>query len=325
MGGKAGRFVCIFVPMVLTIAALVFQIMIGLGGTNPKNNYISNLYFMQADTSGALGNSSLTNRPANDNTDPADKTSDGKIILQPYYTISLWNYCAGAGDDVGKSALAINQKDAKSVEFCTGRQLHFWFNIKEVWGFTGKIGDELFSERANNVLDNYERTSSKWISSLFILGIVATSLEILIGIGALFSRLGSLFTTISAFVTTAFLFAFALLTTLTYVGMVATFNLSLNQYKIKFKLGPTMFVYMWLSVACSLVAALFWAFSSCCCSGRHREPRGAKATTAERTPYTYERVDGPYGQQQQHTQQPTAQMSNVGGRPTAYEPFRHGN
>ena len=321
MGGKAGRFVCIFVPMVLTLAALVFQIMVGLGGTNAKNNYLSNLYFMQADTSGALGNSSLTDRPANDWTDPAVKTADGKIILQPYYTVSLWNYCAGSGDSVARSPLAINQQDAKSVEFCTGRQLYFWFNPKDVWGFNGKLGDALFTERANNALNDYEKTASKWMSSLYILGIVAVSLEILIGIGALFSRLGSLFTTISALVSTAFLFAFALLTTLTYSSLVAAFNLSLNQYSIKFKLGPTMFVYIWLSVACSLVAALFWAFSSCCCSGRSREPRGHKPAMGERAPYTYERVEGPYGHPQQHT----GQMSQGGARPAAYEPFRHGN
>ena len=39
--------------------------------------------------------------------------------------------------------------------------------------------------------------------------------------------------------------------------------------------------------------------------------------SAERTPYTYERVEGPYGQQ--------STLNTVGGRPGGYEAFRHGN
>ncbi|MCJ1287951.1 hypothetical protein MMC26_007303 [Xylographa opegraphella] len=317
--GKAGRFVCVFIPMVLTIASLVFQIIVGLGGTNANNSYLSNIYFLQANATAAAHNSSLINFPANNMTDPADKTADGKIILENFYAIGLWGYCAGSGANTTGSLLALGQTTAQSVDFCTAKQLHFWFDPRTVWGFTGSFANNMFTNDLNNALGYYEQTASKWISTLFILAVVSTAVEILVGIGGLFSRLGSIFTTLASLVTGIFLWSFTILATVTYVGLGSAFNVALKNYGITFYLGRTMFIYMWLAVACSFVSGIFWAFSSCCCSGRSRESAYNKGTIAQRTPYTYESIDGPAAQYH-----PTP-MNNVGGRPTAYEPFRHGN
>ena len=303
--------------MVLTIASLIFLIMIGLGGTNANNNYLSNLYFLQANTKGVMGNPDFTNNPANEYTDPASKSADNKIIIQSHYTVALWNYCAGSGDNVTRSALAISQNSAQAVDFCTGRKLQYYFPFKGVWGLSDDAAHRVFGDDFERVLNNYQTNSARWMSTLYIMAVVACAVEILVGIGGLFSRLGSLFTTLSALLTTALLFAFSLLTTLTYFGLSASGNVAMRSKGIEYHIGPTMYVYMWLSVACSLVAGLFWAFSSCCCSGR---PRGVPAgkTMVERTPYTYERVDdGPYGS----TQTVTGERNNHAG---AYEPFRHG-
>ncbi|MCJ1406813.1 hypothetical protein MMC19_000883 [Ptychographa xylographoides] len=317
--GKAGRFVCVFIPMVLTIASLIFQIMVGLGGTNANNSYLSNIYFLQANTTAAAHNSSLINMPANNQTDPLDKTASGKIIFENFYAIGLWGYCAGSGANTTSSVLAVGQSTARSVDFCTAKQLHFAFDPATVWGLNSTMANNLFDKDLQNTLTWYAQTASKWISTLYIIAVVATAVEILIGIGGLFSRLGSLFTTLASVVTSIFLWSFAILATATYVGLGGAFNVALKQYGITFYIGTTMFIYMWLAVACSLVSGIFWAFSCCCCSGRSREPAYNKAAMAERTPYTYERVDGPYAQNH------AAPLNNVGGRPTAYEPFRHGN
>ena len=314
---KAGRFVCVFIPMVLTIAALIFLIMVGLGGTNYKNNYLSNLYFMQANTTGATGNEKFINNPANDFTDPLAKSKDGKIILMNYYNTYLWNYCAGSGDNTTRSILAFGQGAAQTVDFCTGRKLQFAFIPRDAWGVNGTLSNNVYGDALNKVLSSYETQFSKWISTLFILSVTACSIELLVGIAGLFSRLGSLFTTLSALVTTAIMFAFSMVTTTTYFGLVAGFNNALNKEGIHFRIGLTMYVYMWLAVACSLTAALFWAFSSCCCSGRERvSNKAAGQTMAERTPYTYARVDDtPYG----------ATQTVSSSRPGTYEPLRHGN
>ena len=319
--GKAARAVCIFLPMVLTIAALVFQIMVGLGGTNSRNTYLSNIYFLQANTTGIAHNSSLTHTPANNNTPSAAITPNGNIKIENIYTISLWNYCASDGTLTKKPALQIGNQTVHTVDFCTKRKLHFWFNPVEVWGLnrtsdaTVDLGPEF-----RKVLRSYAVKNSRWIPTLYILTVVATCVEILIGIGGIYSRLGSLFTTLSSLVTTIFSFAFAVLATSTYAGLGVAGNTAFKLYGIRFHFGSTMYIYIWLAVACSLVSLILWAFSACCCSGRGRsQNHEIKTTTVERTPYTYERVDGPYGQQS------TVQLNTVGGRPGAYEPFRHGN
>lgn len=322
MGGKAGRFVCIFVPMVLTIISLVFMIMIGLGGTNSNNNYLSNLYFMQINTTSVTSDPDFNHNKANAVTDPNDKTADGLIYIENFYTISLWNYCAGNGDNVTRSALAIGQHSAQSFDFCTGRQLQFAFPWRDIWGLSSDAQNRVFSEAFAGSIDAYSSRTSRWMSTLYILSVTAIGIEILVGIGGLFSRLGSLFTTLSSLVTLSLTFAFALLTTLTYFGMVATGTLSFVSTDIGLKIGPAIFVYMWLSVACSLVGTLFWAFSSCCCSGRPREPRGKH--NGARSPYTYERMSEtnlvPPAQNAAHAER-------VGGyapQASAYEPYRHG-
>ena len=302
--------------MVLTVMSLVFLIMIGLGGTNAKNNYLSNLYFLQANTTGATGNPDFINNAANANTDASDKSGDGKVIIQNFYTIGLWNYCAGNGGNATRSALAIGQSTATTVDFCTGRKLQFAFDPKEAWGLSDDKASTLFGDDFGKVLDNYNNKFSKWISTLYILTVTAVCLEILIGIGGLFSRLGSLFTTLSSFVTSALAFAFALLTTLTYSGIAISGTVALRNQGVTMYIGPTMYIYMWLSVACSMVAGLFWAFSSCCCSGRSRSPAPGGKQMAEATPYTYERVtDVPYG----------AAQTVTASRPQEnYDAFRHG-
>ena len=320
--GKAGRFVCVFIPMLLTIASLVFQIMVGLGGTNANNSYLSNIYFIQANTTAAAQNSSLNHMPANANTPAVDKAADGTIILQNFYAIGLWGYCAGNGTNTTASILSVGQS-ASAISFCTPKQLHFWFDPSTVWGINGTssdlfnntFGDQFYGADLNKALDYYGNTASKWISTLYIIAVVATAVEILVGIGGLFSRLGSVFTTIASLITGAFLWSFTILATAVYAGLATSFNVALNKEGMTFSLGRTMFIYMWLAVACSLVSGIFWAFSACCCSGRSREPVYNK----ERALYTYENLDGP--QQRQYA----APLNVVGGRPTAYEPFRHGN
>ena len=315
MGGKAGRFFCIFIPMILTMITLVFLVMIGLGGTNSSNTYLSNLYFIKMNTTNVTANPDFSNNPANNNTDPMDRSPAGKVIIQNYYTVALWGYCAGAGDNTTRQTLAFGQMTAQTVDFCSPRQLQYGFDPTQAWGLTLEQENDLFSADFYSFLnDTYLVTNRKWMSTLFILACVSTAIQILVGIGGLFSRLGSLFTTLSSIFTTGFIFAFAILTTLTYTRMAVSANLGLDGLGITMSIGTAMLAYMWLAFSLSFIGGLFWAFSSCCCSGREA-PR--KGSMAERVPYSYERVtDAPYGATQ------TVNAERVGNYENSQ--FRHG-
>ena len=303
--------------MVLTMATLCFLAVVGLGQTNARNDYLSNLYFGRFNMTNVTADPDFSQNPINQYTDLLDRTPDGKIIIQNFYTIGLWNYCAGAGANTTKSILAVGQTSAQSVNFCSGRQLQWGFDPSITWGMPQQTQIEVFGDDFNNWMQNtYLSTSRMWISTLYIVAVTFTALQILVGIGGLFSRLGSVFTTIFSLFTTSFNFAFALYTTLTYIRM-STFDSTFSNAGIAFQLGGTVFIYVWFAWASSFVGGLFWAFSSCCCSGRPRgEDKGKQPQMGEYNPYTYERVtETPFGTTQ----------TVVANRPASYDTgFRHG-
>jgi hypothetical protein len=86
-------------------------------------------------------------------------------------------------------------------------------------------------------------------------------------------------------------------------------------------IGVRLLVFTWLAVACSIVSGMFWAFTSCCCSGQSRTKSG-QYIIVEKAPI-YERVASPY---MGHSG-PAEPMLGGGHpahvTPSAYEPFRH--
>lgn len=336
--GKAGRFACVFVPMALTIASLVCLVIIGLGGTNKNNSFYNNLYFFRANTSDINVDPSLLNLSSNALTDKilGDTTSAVKSALgvQDFYHVSLWNYCSG--DFQTNSSGGVSDQ----VTYCSPHQNEFWFNPVDVWGLNNTGVDQFFSKELRDGLNTY-KTVAKWMFIAYLVALISTIAEILVGFLALFSRLGSLATTIVSTVSSLFFIAFALTSTILYATLTGTFNDALKKYDIHGSLGYSIYVTIWLGVLFSLASGLFWLFSSCCCSGRSDKIKGYGDGPArsrfrdQQGPYQYERVESPlrggqgYGAPQRGYQSgpgyqaPQMPLNNVGNRGTAYEPFRH--
>jgi hypothetical protein len=320
--GKAGRIFCIAIPFALTLISLVFLVLVGLGQTNKDSNYLSNLYYFRANLTGASSDFRDAKHPANNQTDPAAKTADGNIQLYNYYTIGLWNYCAGNGASVDNSSLAFGQATAQKVDYCTGRQTRFAFDPESAWGLQGDVRTKFFSKQLDEALDKYQSGFSKVMGPLYILA-------------AVFSRLGSVATTIAASVTATLAFVFAAVATAAYSVLVAALKGALHSQGIRFDLGPSMLIYMWLVWVASFVAVLFWSLSSCCCSGGSsssgsRSKRGSKRSGKG----GYENLGGESGYPMQTGgwSGQGAQAYGVGhhGAPAhgahaagAYEPYRH--
>ncbi|KAL8730013.1 MAG: hypothetical protein Q9166_004337 [cf. Caloplaca sp. 2 TL-2023] len=284
--GKAGRFACIFTPMALTIASLVCLIIVGLGGTNKNNSTYNSLYFFRANTTNINVSPSdlgvnIPDIPSaeaiiNQTTDKAKEALD----VKDFYHVSLWNYCTGDFDD-GKD----------KVTYCSPRKNEFWFNPVEIWGLNNTGIDKLFSKELRAGLNAYQK-AAKWMFIAYVVAVVTTIVEIFVGIFALFSRLGSLATTIVSTISSFFLIAFALTATILYATLMGSFNDALKKYNIRGSLGHNMFVVAWLAVAFSFGAGLFWLLSSCCCSGRSNRIKYGDESGRKGK---YERVDSPYG------------------------------
>ncbi|KAL9602452.1 MAG: hypothetical protein Q9219_001877 [cf. Caloplaca sp. 3 TL-2023] len=327
--GKAGRFACIFTPMAFTIASLICLIIVALGGTNKSSSSLNNLYFFRANTtdivvrpsdiSASIPSNPLTDALLNQTTDLAKEALD----VKDFYHVSLWNYCAGDFDS-GRD----------KVTYCSPHKNEFWFDPVEVWGLNHTVTDRLFSKELRDGLNAY-RTAAKWMFIAYIVALVSTIAEILVGFLALFSRLGSLATTIVSCISSFFLLAFALTSTILYAVLMGAFNDALKKNNIHGSLGRSMYVTVWLAVAFSLAAGVFWLFSSCCCSGRSNRVIYGDESGGKGRKGTYERVDSPfYGQREGAMnfhegpgfQAPAPHhgvpLNQVGKRDTAYEPYR---
>lgn len=357
--GKAARAVCIFTPWALTVASLVCLAMINLSGWQAKTS--SSLYFFQAN----FTNLSVSSASTLDNTTALElvleeAASEGTI--ENLYQIHLWNYCSSSGDGT-------------VVKNCSARHSDFYFNPVEVWGLnatttttsatstssdsaieseiaslknsTESFENKILGKSGKEALDAYKHVA-KWMFIAYEVSFWTTVATIVCGILAIWSRWGSLFTSLFSIVSSLFTIVSVLASTILFSALVGSLKAILDPYDVTLKLGGHALVVCWLAVLFSVAATLFWLFSICCCSGRsnphHRsnkgglwtaEPKGQGYNDFERGRGVqvqktggYERVGSPYtGHDDSHVplQQYPQQMGHTSGpNAAAFEPYRHG-
>ena len=321
--GKLGRFACIFTPMAMTIFSLVCLIIVATGGTNKDSSVTNGIYFFRANTSDIniapslqdtlnLPDNSLTDALFNQTTDAATKA----LGIYDFYHVALWNYCAGS---YKKNSTGGWEED---VTYCSDRKKEFWFNPVDVWHLNNTVTDKYFSTALKDGLKAY-KTVAKWMYVAYIVATIATAAEILVGITALFSRVGSLATTIVSTVSSIFVIGFALTATILYASLTGAFNTALKDYHIHGSMGKTIYVWAWLAVVSSWGAGLFWMFSSCCCSGRSDRIKGYNQDKHSGTQYQRMPSPMPPYQPNYQSQEHGVALNNMGGKNTAYEPFRN--
>ncbi|KAF2823242.1 hypothetical protein CC86DRAFT_328374 [Ophiobolus disseminans] len=315
--GKAGRFACILTPMLLTLAGLICIILVMIGqlstsGNNaPTTKLGRDLYFFKADTSN-FGDkpNKLDDLNIDNNLLEALQGQASAGHLKDFYQVGLWSYCEGDKDP---------KTGVETITHCSSSKSNFWFDPFTVWNLKNSTAQKIVGdEKLEKGLNTYKKVSGFMIWS-FGIALALSAAEIIIGFFAIFSRWGSLVTTIISTAQTIFILAAASTATATYGLLVGVFETALKDINIEANMGKQMLGVMWLAVAFGVASGLFWLFSVCCCSGKSPH----KKVSVEKTPYTYERVASPafpaqHGQQ--HTGYAGASHSQQQG--TAYEPFR---
>ncbi|KAK5952603.1 hypothetical protein OHC33_006195 [Knufia fluminis] len=319
---NGGRVACIFTPFALTIAALVCLVLVFLGGSFSSST-VNELYFAKLDlknfttaaSANLAGGSSGSNLTV---LGGALEAAKQQLDMKDYYTIYLRGYCKWNGDD--------------KYSNCSSPKAIFWFDPITIWGLdsntTGLDLDELLPQELRTGLSTYEKVS-KAMSVVYIIAIAATALTIVVGISAIFSRWGSLVTTIFAAASGIFTLGGSIIATALFATLKGVLNNELeDDYGIHTSFGNKVYVTTWIGTAFAVSAGFFWLLSVCCCSGRSPYNPGSKdarRTRAEKTPYTYERVGSPYMGPQGGQAVPLTNMGHgapSSQRQTAYEPFR---
>lgn len=305
--GKAGRFACIFTPMALSIASLICLGIVLSGQAYQKSELSRELYFFKANTTQFKNDPDYAAEKLPDGVQPdAIKAVATSGNMRDIYQVGLWNYCE-----------ADLNKDGKEENWhCTDRQNYFWFNPFAVWKLENTSIQAAFPEDFQSGLETYHKVS-RWMFISYMIALVLTVAEVLVGISAIFSRWGSFITTMVSTAQTLFMIAAASTSTALYGTMISLFRTALEAYQIDASWSARMLSILWIGVAFSIASGFFWLISVCCCSGKSPH---SKKVVVEKTPYTYERVASPYMGASGNNAN-AHQMYPMGGS-GAYEPYR---
>jgi len=329
-----GRFVCVLVPFLLTLAALAALLAGGLAGVADKSLYMFRVNVTDLELSplsvtkildGSGVNIPAVNIPGINI--KRQSGSDGNITaanlgLKDIYDVNIWNYCATTQDgkrDCTKpafnwaaTALNTTTNDFNNMLTSTG------FNVTLPKEITEAV--KAFS------------TVSKWTQVVFIIAYIALGVELFFGLFANCSRAFSCVTFLVAGVATVAAAAAAGLATATSVVVVGAVEASSNIYGVDAHFNTRFLATIWLGVAFAVGAGLFWMFTICCCAPDHGSRRSrARGAEAEKfipggSSPGYQRLSEPHGYNggagyaQQYPRQSYAAPQGHAG---AYEPYSH--
>lgn len=110
----------------------------------------------------------------------AEKASE----LRDFYDVGLFGYCEGE-----------KHGSTFDVDFCSKPVGSFWFNPLVVWHLNVSGVHDLFPSHLQSNLKTYQKVSH-WMFVAYVLAFATIVVQLLVGISAIFSRIGSIFTTI---------------------------------------------------------------------------------------------------------------------------------
>jgi hypothetical protein len=126
------------------------------------------------------------------------------------------------------------------------------------------------------------RTASRWMFALYIVGVCLSFLTLVIGLTALCSRVGSVFTTLVAFLAFLFITAATLVAQIMFIVYRNVINNAITELNVTASLGTTMFALSWAAAAAALFAFIGFMFGICCGTGANRNKRVGRRSRGEK-------------------------------------------
>lgn len=151
------------------------------------------LTILQADTSNFTADPETILNKINDAGDNVNVNSDllnaltgaaSSKELKDFYQVGLWSYCTGT-----------KENGVEKITYCSSSKTQFWFNPVEVWGLQNTSVQNVLGDDLQKGLNTYKKVAG-WMNWAFIIATILTAAEFVVGFFAIFSRWGSLVTTI---------------------------------------------------------------------------------------------------------------------------------
>lgn len=308
----AGRFFCVALPLLLTIASIgttLYAVLAGLAHENVK--------LMQVDLSNLsvspLSLKTLTSRAEfSIKATQTDNITAEALGLHKYYDLTLWGACSS--DDNKKWTCSKGQFDWATKQIAVD-------DIKE-----GSTTIQLPND-IKDALKTFQKLI-KWSEVAFIIALVALGLELLIGIFSNFSRVISCLTWFESVITTILVIIACSLSTATVAIIAGVVEASKSLYGAKVHIDGRFLSIIWIGAAFSIGASLFWIFTICCCKPEKRQKNhhhsvGDGEKLLPTGGASGARGYAPLGEQTGYTSSAPRFASGSGRSDLAYEPYSH--
>ncbi|KAK4464153.1 SUR7/PalI family-domain-containing protein [Cladorrhinum samala] len=333
-----GRFICVLLPFLLTLAALVSMLIAGLAGIADKS-----LYMFQVNTTDLSIDPVTALNLVNKASDGKFKVPDADDIfrrqeskssnitaddlgLYDLYDISVWGYCYTPQNGSRACTKAEFNWATKTLNTTTG-------NLDSLLTSTGQ--NVTLPKEITDAVKVFS-TASRWTQIVFIISYISLAVALFLGLFANCSRIFSCLVWIIALFAAVATGVAAGLATATSVIVVGAVEASAKFYGVKADFNTRFLATVWIGTAFALGAALFWMFTICCCAPDHssrknrssnRNSDGEKLLGGSGP--GYQRIGEPnqgysgYSQQYQPKGYPAQSYSGTQGREVAYEPYAH--
>ncbi|EPS42216.1 hypothetical protein H072_3815 [Dactylellina haptotyla CBS 200.50] len=324
--GRGARAFCVSLPLLATAAtAVLIVISTFIGQTNSGNGFLNSLYFLRLDTRYINAPAALADVPGTnlDNfaldkigVDLSIQNTANLIGAADFYQAGLWSYCSGTYDNATKSY---------NVQNCSSSSSSFVFNIIDIINAEANTGKNLtFPASVNDFFKAVSAlTRAQYVC--FLAGIIATGAEFILGFFGFLSRWGSCVTTLVSIFAFLALLAGSVINVALYVALGKAFDATYNTFGVNGSINRKVYSLMFIGVAISFGAMLFWTFSTCCCSGRRDKIMKSDKGGARSPVKGYERVASPYMGHGGPAPPPPQQYGQTYGSKEgqSYEPMRH--
>ncbi|KAK4216031.1 integral membrane protein [Rhypophila decipiens] len=359
-----GRYACVAIPFLLTLASLISLLIAGLAGVADKSLYMfqvntTDLSISPVNIENVLDK--ITSRAAfaqdlhnaegilddvkdavgdkagdviDDVKDAVANNPDGGNLtaadlgLFDLYDIGLWGYCYTPKN--GSRACTKSQFNWAEKELnTTTTQLNDLIQLANSAGGQNITLPKEISEAVKTF-----GTVTRWTEIVFIIAYIALGVELFFGIFANCTRVFSCITALIAVVATVAVCSAAALATATSAIVVGAVETTAKFYGVQASINTKFLAAVWIAAAFAIAAGLFWMFTCCCCAPDH----SSRKSRSSYRDSTHEKLipggaSGPYqpvpgGNTGYSAQYPAAAPQSYGYAAPAhdarYEPYAHG-
>ncbi|KAG5929703.1 hypothetical protein E4U53_002377 [Claviceps sorghi] len=332
-----GRFVCVGLPLALTVASIIALLVATLSGVVHNQLWMfqvdmRNLSISPADaahiaTKAASGLGLGLDIHARDI--KIDNITAADLNLASFYEVNLWGYCT---------------TDSDGKRQCTGAKFNWAASAlnssyTETLTSTTDVRIELPKE-IKSAIKSF-RTVTKWTQVAFIVALVALASQLAVGIFATCSRAVSCLIWLMSSVTAILVGVAAGLATATATVVIGAVEGSAKYYGVRGHVGSRFLAAVWIATLFAIVSGFFWVFTVCCCKPDRRQkqrrsvggdgekllPTGAYRPVSnnhvEMTGGAGGQNNSYYAPNQGHTEYSPGHPSGRDRADLAYEPYSH--